>query len=194
MATGSNCVITNGLQLSSCVNNVPGVDGLWVLTSTGSTADFDSITYDVDGLVSSVSGATGLGLEFKKIDVVRNSSAALNEEVSVNLESLGFTFNTSLIFTIPGLAQDATNLYQEIVKNTGSYFIVKLKTGKYFLAGADGGMFISSATIASGSLPGDSQLYTLTLNSNGTISVPEMDITTTISAFLAGSNISVDRE
>jgi len=173
---------------------VPGVDGLWVLTSTGSTADFDSITYDVDGLVSSVSGATGLGLEFKKIDVVRNSSAALNEEVSVNLESLGFTFNTSLIFTIPGLAQDATNLYQEIVKNTGSYFIVKLKTGKYFLAGADGGMFISSATIASGSLPGDSQLYTLTLNSNGTISVPEMDITTTISAFLAGSNISVDRE
>jgi len=194
MATGSNCVITNGLELSSCVNNVPGVEGIWVLTSTGTTADFDSITYDVNGLISSVSGSTGLGLEFKKIDVVRNSSAALNEEVSVNLESLGFTFNTSLIFTIPGLNQDATNLYQEIVKNTASYFIVKLKTGNYFLAGADGGMFIASATIASGSLPGDSQLYTLTLNSNGTISVPQMDITTTISAFLAGSNISVDRE
>ena len=194
MSTGSNCVITNGLQLSSCVNNVPGVEGIWVLTSTGATADFESITYNVDGEVSAVSGATGLGLEFKKIDVVRNSSAALNEEVSVNLESLGFTFNTSLIFTIPGLNQDATNLYQEIVKNTASYFIVKLKTGKYFLAGADGGMFISSATIASGSLPGDSQLYTLTLNSNGTISVPQMDITTDLATFLAGSNISVDRE
>lgn len=194
MSTGSNCVITNGLQLSSCVNNVPGVEGIWVLTSTGTTADFESITYNVDGEVSAVSGATGLGLEFKKIDVVRNSSAALNEEVSVNLESLGFTFNTTLIFTIPGLNQEATNLYQEIVKNTASYFIVKLKTGKYFLAGSDGGMFISSATISSGSLPGDSQLYTLTLTSNGTISVPQMDITTTISAFLAGSNISVDRE
>jgi len=194
MATGSNCVITNGLELSSCVNNVPGIDSLWVLTSTGSTADFDSITYDVDGSITAVSGSTGLGLEFKKIDVVRNSSAALNEEVSVNLESLGFTFNTSLIFTIPGLNQDATNLYQEIVKNTGSYFIVLLKTGKYFLSGADGGMFISSATIASGSLPGDSQLYTLTLTSNGTISVPEMVVPTTLSAFLAGSNISIDRE
>lgn len=194
MATGSNCVITSGLQLSSCVNNVPGVEGIWVLTSTGSTADFDSITYDVDGKVSSVSGSTGLGLEFKKIDIVRNSSAALNEETSINLESLGFTFNTSLIFTIPGLNQDATNLYQEIVKNTASYFIVKLKTGKYFLAGADGGMYISSATIASGSVPGDAQLYTLTLTSDGTISVPEMDITTTLSAFLAGSNITIDRE
>jgi len=194
MATGSNCVITNGLELNSCVNNIPGIDSIWVLTSTGSTADFDSITYDVDGSITAVSGQTGLGLEFKKIDVVRNSSAALNEEVSVNLESLGFTFNTSLIFTIPGLNQDASNLYSQIVKNTGSYFIVLLKTGKYFLSGADGGMFISSATIASGSLPGDSQLYTLTLTSNGTISVPEMVVPTTLSAFLAGSNISIDRE
>jgi len=194
MATGSNCVITNGLQLSSCVNNVPGVEALWVLTSTGSTADFESVSYGVDGKVSSVSGETGLGLEFKKIDVVRNSSAALNEEVSVNLESLGFTFNTSLIFTIPGLNQDATNLYEEIVKNTGSYFIVKLKTGKYFLAGADGGMYISSATIASGSVPGDSQLYTLTLNSDSTISVPEMDVTSDLATFLSGSNITIDRE
>ena len=194
MATGSNCVITNGLSLSSCVNNVPGVEGIWVLTSTGSTADFESITYNVDGEVSAVSGATGLGLEFKKIDIVRNSSAALNEETSINLESLGFTFNTSLIFTIPGLNQEATNLYQEIVKNTASFFIVKLKTGKYFLAGADGGMYISSATIASGSVPGDAQLYTLTLTSDGTISVPEMDISTDLSTFLAGSNISIDRE
>ena len=195
MATGSNCVITNGLQLSSCVNNVPGIEGLWVLTSTGSTADFESITYDGDGLVSSVSGATGLGLEFKKVDVVRNSSAALNEEVSVNLEALGFTFNTSLIFTIPGLDQiNGTNLYEEIVKNTASYWVVKLKTGKYFLAGADGGMFISAASIASGSLPGDLQAYTLNLTSNSTISVPQMDISSTLSAFLAGSNISVDRE
>ena len=194
MATGSNCVITNGLELSSCVNNVPGVDGIWVLTSTGSTADFESITYAADGKVGSVSGLTGLGLEFKKIDIVRNSTAALNEETSINLESLGFTFNTSLVFTIPGLNQDATNLYEEIVKNTGSYFIVKLKTGKYFLAGADGGMYVSSATIASGSVPGDAQLYSITLTADGTISVPEMDITSTISAFLTGSNISVDRE
>jgi hypothetical protein len=194
MATGSNCVITNGLQLSSCVNNVPGVESIWVLTSTGDTADFESITYSSGGTITSVSGETGLGLEFKKIDVVRNSSAALNEEVSINLESLGFSFNTSLIFTIPGLNQGATNLYEEIVKNVASYFIVKLKTGKYFLAGADGGMYISAATIASGSLPGDSQLYSLTLTSNGSISVPEMNVSTTLSAFLSGSNISVDRE
>jgi len=194
MATGSNCVITSGLELSSCVNNVPGVDGIWVLTSTGSTADFESITYAADGKVSAVSGLTGLGLEFKKIDIVRNSTAALNEETSINLESLGFTFNTSLVFTIPGLNQDATNLYEEIVKNTGSYFIVKLKTGKYFLAGADGGMYVSSATIASGSVPGDAQLYSITLTADATISVPEIDITSTISTFLTGSNISVDRE
>jgi hypothetical protein len=194
MATGSNCVITSGLQLSSCVNNVPGVEGIWVLTSTGSTADFESITYSVDGEVSSVSGDTGLGLEFKKIDIVRNSSAALNEETSISLESLGFTFNTTLTFTIPGLNQAATNLYQEIVKNTASYFIVKLKTGKYFLAGADGGMYVSAATIASGSVPGDAQLYSITLTSDGTISVPEMDVATTLSAFLAGSGITIDRE
>lgn len=193
MATGSNCVITSGLQLSSCVNNVPGVEGIWVLTSTGATADFDSITYS-GGSVIAVSGDTSLGLEFKKIDIVRNSSAALNEETSISLESLGFTFNTSLIFTIPGLNQDATNLYQEIVKNTASYFIVKLKTGRYFLAGADGGMYVSSATIGSGSVPGDAQLYTITLTSDGSISVPEIDVPTTLSAFLAGSNISIDRE
>jgi hypothetical protein len=194
MATGSNCVITSGLQLSSCVNNVPGISGIWVLTSTGSTADFDSITFSSGGTITSLSGDTSLGLEFKKIDIVRNSSAALNEETSISLESLGFTFNTSLVFTIPGLNQTATNLYQEIVKNTRSFFIVELKTGKYFLAGADGGMYVSSATIASGSVPGDAQLYSVNLTADGSISVPEMDVPTTLTAFLTGSNISIDRE
>ena len=189
-----NCCITNGLELASCVNNVPGLDGLWVLASTGSTpCSLETITYDAEGMVVALTGATS-GLEFKKIDIVRNSSAALNESTSINLESLGFTYNTQLIFTIPGLSQSATNLYQELVQNTESYFVVKLKTGKYFFA-APGGMFIESSTIGSGSLPGDSQLYTITLTSNSTISVPEMDITTTLSSWLAAnSNIGLDRE
>jgi len=189
-----NCCITNGLELASCVNNVPGLDGLWVLASTGTTpCSLSTISYSGTGEVIGLTGATA-GLEFKKIDVVRNSSAALNESTSINLESLGFTYNTQLIFTIPGLNQDATNLYQELVQNTESYFIVKLKTGKYFFA-APGGMFIESATIASGSLPGDSQLYTITLTSNSTISVPEMDVTGTLTAWLsANSNIGIDRE
>lgn len=190
MAT--NCVITNGLALQSCVNNVPGIDELYVLTSTGAcqNATFSSIAYNNSGFVTGLSGACA-GLVFQEIDLVRNSAAALNEETSVNLPSLGFTFNTNLTFTIPGYDQEHTNLYQQIVKNTESYFIVKLKTGKYFLAGADGGMFISSATIVSGSLPGDDQLYTLNLTSNGARSVPEMNVTSTLNAFLAGSGIGI---
>ena len=190
-----NCCITNGLELASCVNNVPGLDGLWVLTpGTGATdCSLSTISYSGTGEVIGLTGATS-GLEFKKVDIVRNSSAALNESTSINLESLGFTYNTQLIFTIPGLNQEATNLYQEIVQNTESYFIVKLKTGKYFLA-APGGMFIESATIASGSLPGDSQLYTINLTSNSTISVPQVAVDTTLSAWLlANSNITIDRE
>jgi hypothetical protein len=177
------------------VNNVPGLDGLWVLTpGTGATdCSLSTISYSGTGEVIGLTGATS-GLEFKKVDIVRNSSAALNESTSINLESLGFTYNTQLIFTIPGLNQEATNLYQQIVQNTESYFIVKLKTGKYFLA-APGGMFIESATIASGSLPGDSQLYTITLTSNSTISVPQMSVSSTLTAWLAAnSNIAIDRE
>jgi hypothetical protein len=190
-----NCCITNGLELASCVNNVPGLDGLWVLTpGTGATdCSLSTISYSGTGEVIGLTGATS-GLEFKKVDIVRNSSAALNESTSINLESLGFTYNTQLIFTIPGLNQEATNLYQEIVQNTESYFIVKLKTGKFFLA-APGGMFIESATIASGSLPGDSQLYTITLTSNSTISVPQVAVSSTLTAWLlANSNITIDRE
>jgi hypothetical protein len=190
-----NCVISNGLTLASCVNNVPGLDGLWVLTPGSGTTDsvLSTISYSGTGEVVGLTGAT-TGLTFQKVDIVRNSSAALNESTSINLESLGFTYNTQLIFTIPGLNQEATNLYQEIVQNTESYFIVKLKTGKYFLA-APGGMFIESATIASGSLPGDSQLYTLTLTSNSTISVPEIAVSSTLTAWLAAnSNIGINRE
>jgi len=189
-----NCCITSGLELQSCVNNVPGLDGLWVLTpGTGTTCSLDTITYSGTGEVVALTASTA-GQEFAKIDIVRNSSAALNESTSINLESLGFTYNTQLIFTIPGLNQEATNLYQEIVQNTESYFIVKLKTGKYFLA-SPGGMFIESATIASGSLPGDSQLYTLTLTANSTISVPQIAVDTTLTAWLAAnSNITIDRE
>lgn len=191
-----NCCITNGLELQSCVNNVPGLDGIWVLTpGTGSTCSLESVSYSGTGEVVGMTAST-TGQEFKKIDIVRNSSAALNESTSINLESLGFTYNTQLIFTIPGLNQGATNLYQQIVQNTASIFIVKLKTGKYFLA-SPSGMFIESATIASGSLPGDSQLYTITLTSNEVISVPQIDVATgqTLTAWLAAnSNISLDRE
>ena len=189
-----NCCITNGLELQSCVNNVPGLDGIWVLTpGTGTTCSLESVSYSGTGEVVGLTASTS-GQEFKKIDIVRNSSAALNESTSINLESLGFTYNTQLVFTIPGLNQDATNLYQQIVQNTESYFVVKLKTGKYFFV-APGGCFIESATIASGSLPGDSQLYTLTLTSNSTISVPEMNVSSTLSAWLAAnSNITLDRE
>ena len=192
----SNCVITSGLALASCVNNVPGIDELFVLTSTGSSTDaqFASITYDGDGYITSFSAAT-TGLTFQQIDLVRNSSAALNEETSVNIASLGFTFNTKLLFTIPGYSQINTNLYQQIVKNTQSYFIVRLKTGKYFLAGADstggGGMFIETATIVSGSLPGDDSLYSIGLTSNSSISVPEMLVPTTLTAFVAGSGFGL---
>ena len=192
----SNCVITQGLKLSSCVNNVAGLDSLFVLTSTGTSTDaqFASITYDNDGYITTFSAAT-TGLTWQQIDLVRNSSAALNEDTSVNIPSLGFTFNTKLLFTIPGYSQENTNLYQQIVKNTQSYFIVKLKTGKYFLAGADsnggGGMFIETATIASGSLPGDDNLYSLALTSNSSISVPEMLVPTTLSAFVAGTGFGL---
>jgi len=190
---GSNCVITNGLALTSCVNNVPGLEAIWVLTTTGNTAELTGITYSTDGLITGLTA--NVGTEFKKIDVVRNSSAALNESVAVNLESLGFDYQTQLIFTIPGIQQvNGTNLYQEIVQNVQSYFIVKLKTGRFFLA-SPLGMYIESATIASGSLPGDSQLYTLTLTSSNTISVPQVDVSTTLTAWLAAnSNIAIDRE
>ena len=188
----SNCVITSGLALASCVNNVPGLDSLYVLTSTGTSTDaqFASITYDGDGYITTFSAAT-TGLTWQQIDLVRNSSAALNEETSVNIPSLGFTFNTKLLFSIPGYSQENTNLYQQIVKNVQSYFIVKLKTGKYFLAGADGGMFVETATIVSGSLPGDDQLYQIGLTSNGSISVPEMLVPTTLSAFIAGTGFGL---
>lgn len=191
---GSNCVITNGLNLTSCVNNIPGIEALWVLTTTGSTSEINSITYSGDNRVQAFSASTN-NTEFKKIDVVRNSSAALNESVAVNLESLGFDYQTQLIFTIPGIQQvNGTNLYQQIVQNVQSYFLVKLKTGRYFLA-SPLGMYIESAAIASGSLPGDSQLYTLTLTSSNVISVPEVAVSTTLTAFLAANtNIAIDRE
>jgi hypothetical protein len=190
---GSNCVVVNGLNLNSCVNNVPGLDGVYVLTTTGTTADISTISYDVDGKVDGFTGATS-DLEWKKIDIVRNSPAALNESVAVSLASLGFDFQTQLIFTIPGLSNEGGQLYQQIVKSTQSYFIVKLKTGKFFFVSPTG-MYIESATAASGSVPGDETLYTLTLTSSNTISVPEIDITTTLTAFLASAtNTTIDRE
>lgn len=191
---GSNCVITNGLELTSCVNNIPGIESLYVLTTTGTTSEISTIAFSGNGIVEGFTASTPF-CEFKKIDVVRNSSAALNESVAINLESLGFDYQTQLIFTIPGIQQvNGTNLYQEIVQNVQSYFIVKLKTGRFFLA-SPLGMYVESAAIASGSLPGDSQLYTLTLTSSNVISVPQIAVTSTLTAFLAANtNITLDRE
>jgi hypothetical protein len=52
-------------------------------------------------------------------------------------------------------------------------------------------MFIETAAIVSGSLPGDDQLYSLGLTSNGSISVPEMLVPTTLAAFIAGTGFGL---
>jgi hypothetical protein len=86
----ANCVITTGLTLNSCINNTPGISDLWVLTTTSSNISLATITYGTNGEVIGLTGST-TG-EFKKIDLVRNSSAALSEEVNVNTASLSFTY------------------------------------------------------------------------------------------------------
>jgi len=183
------------MELQSCVNVLPGIDSLYVLTSGTGTTDcsLSAISYSGTGEVIAITGSTS-GLEFAKIDLIRNSAAALNESVSVNVPSLGFVYQTQLIFTMPSIQQSHSNLYQEIVQNTASIFIVKLKSGKYFLA-TPSGMFLESATISSGSVPGDDQLYNLTLTSQEQRSVPQISVDTTLTAWLAAnSNITLDRE
>lgn len=187
----NNCVITTGLTLNSCVNNTPGLDSLHVLTTTGTSISLSSITYAAGGEITAMN-SDEIGV-FKKIDLVRNSAAVLSEEVNVNTASLSFTFVPSLQFQIPGWSQEYTELYQELVKSVGSVFIVKLKSGKYFLA-SPSGMYISSATINSGSVPGDSQIYDLVFQSDELRSVPQMDVSSDLATFLSGSNLSVDRE
>jgi len=188
----NNCIITSGLTLNSCSNNTAGLSDLWVLTTTGTSISLASITYTgTSGTISDLSGTT-TGV-FRKIDLVRNSAAVLSEEVNVVTASLSFTFIPTLQFQIPGWNQVYTDLYEELVKSVGTVFIVKLKSGKYFLV-SPSGMYISAATINSGSLPGDSQIYDLTFVSDEIASIPQMDVTSTLSAFLSGSNLSVDRE
>jgi hypothetical protein len=54
-------------------------------------------------------------------------------------------------------------------------------------------MLVSTTLSAfvSGSLPGDDSLYSIGLTSNGTISVPEMEVPTTLAAFVAGSGFGL---
>lgn len=187
----NNCVISTGLTLNACVNNQPGINDLWVLTTAEDAIDLTGITYAAGGEITALdSDVTGV---FRKVDLVRNSAAVLSEEVNVNTASLSFTFVPSLQFQIPGWNQEYTELYQELVKSVGSVFIVKLKSGNYFLA-SPSGMYISSATINSGSVPGDSQLYDLTFTGDELRSIPEMDVASDLATFLSGTNLSVDRE
>ena len=187
----NNCVITTGLTLNACVNNTPGISDLWVLSTSADAISLSSITYDASGYITAMdSDATGV---FRKVDLVRNSAAVLSEEVNVNTASLSFTFVPSLQFQIPGWNQEYTELYQELVKSVGSVFIVKLKSGKYFLT-SPSGMYIEAATINSGSVPGDSQLYDLTFTGDELRSIPEMTVSSDLATFFSGSNLSVDRE
>ena len=56
------------------------------------------------------------------------------------------------------------------------------------------GMYISAATVASGSQPGDDTLYDITTTGNEVRSIPQMTVATNLSTYFAGTNISVDRE
>jgi len=58
----ANCVITSGLTLNDCINNIPGIDSLWVLTTTGSSISLASVTYDAStDEVTAISG-TSIGV------------------------------------------------------------------------------------------------------------------------------------
>lgn len=146
------CDLTLG-RLEPCKDNVGGLDAIYFVNF--GQAPIDNITIDGDDIITEVPGVTNLyKFELKgtnTFDQVVNSS-----------RDAGTTFVEQTLSVMLKNQDSTTHKQVKMLAYGRPQVVVKTRTNKFFFAGMEYGMELTTANVASGTAMADAQGYTLT--------------------------------
>ena len=146
------CDLTLG-RLEPCKDNVGGLDAIYFVNF--GQAPMDNITIDADDIITEVTGFTNLyKFELKvtnTFDQVVNSS-----------RDAGTTFVEQTLSVMLKNQDSTTHKQVKMLAYGRPQVVVKTRTNKFFFAGMEYGMELTTANVASGTAMADAQGYTLT--------------------------------
>lgn len=146
------CDLTLG-RLEPCKDNVGGLDAIYFVNF--GQAPMDNITIDADDIITEVTGVTNLyKFELKgtnTFDQVVNSS-----------RDAGTTFVEQTLSVMLKNQDSTTHKQVKMLAYGRPQVVVKTRTNKFFFAGMEYGMELTTANVASGTAMADAQGYTLT--------------------------------
>jgi hypothetical protein len=146
------CDLTLG-RLEPCKDNVGGLDAIYFVNF--GQAPMDNITIDADDIITEVTAVTNLyKFELKgtnTFDQVVNSS-----------RDAGTTFVEQTLSVMLKNQDSTTHKQVKMLAYGRPQVVVKTRTNKFFFAGMEYGMELTTANVASGTAMADAQGYTLT--------------------------------
>ena len=146
------CDLTLG-RLEPCKDNVGGLDAIYFVNF--GQAPMDNITIDANDIITEVTGVTNLyKFELKgtnTFDQVVNSS-----------RDAGTTFVEQTLSVMLKNQDSTTHKQVKMLAYGRPQVVVKTRTNKFFFAGMEYGMELTTANVASGTAMADAQGYTLT--------------------------------
>lgn len=151
-----SCDLANG-RLEPCKDNVGGLDAIYFINF--GLAPMNNITIDADDMITAVVGVNNLyKYELKgtnTFDQVINSS-----------RDAGTTFVEQTLSVMLKNQDSTTHKAVKMLSYGRPQVVVKTRTNKFFLAGMEYGMELTTANVASGTAMADAQVYTLTFVGN----------------------------
>lgn len=151
-----SCDLASG-RLEPCKDNVGGLDAIYFINF--GQAPMNNITIDADDMITAVVGVTNLyKYELKgtnTFDQVINSS-----------RDAGTTFVEQTLSVMLKNQDSTTHKAVKMLSYGRPQVVVKTRTNKFFLAGMEYGMELTTANVASGTAMADAQGYTLTFVGN----------------------------
>lgn len=155
------CKNFNQNIVKACRDSQPGVSTIYI----ANYSDLVSVTENSEGtLITAISGTTASG-----------ATSGFFYTIAVNKESSGFIDNTdisipdgrslfipTLTFRVSNMSSTTRTIFKQLAQAT-VVVIFKTIDGKYYIAGKDNGLDMSSGTFATGTARGDFKGLEVTL-------------------------------
>ncbi len=145
-----SCSITSGITLS-CKDSQGGIDYIYV----GDLPDYDTITTDVDGLVTGLelSGAP-VTVNLYKFEVPKQSSS-FTETINADNTAQTVFYQQDALMVFTKMESAKRDQIKLLAQNPKLLVVVKDGNGKFWSVGIGRGAELSAGTVSTGTAYGD---------------------------------------
>lgn len=149
------CNLTSAIALD-CIDSIGGVKAAYI----GVDIAISSVSYGANNLITGITGATGTFYQYE----LPKDTASFTETFNISNTNGTAFYDQALTINIQKLSADKRNQLLLLSRNRDIKVIFQDNNDNYWLVGKDRGGVISAGTSVTGTAPGDSNQYSITIS------------------------------